>query len=60
MGDTKPVVPGAPVNAAKETATLLRKLKGVKDRSSNDARYLRRQLRAFGHKGGLRALDGGK
>lgn len=60
MSDTKPVVPGAPVNAAKESATLLRKLKAMKDRSSLEARSIRRALRELGHKGGLRAKGGVK
>ena len=50
----------APVNAAKETAALLRKLKGMKDRSSLEARAIRRALRAIGHKGGMRTKDGAK
>jgi hypothetical protein len=49
----------SPTNAAKETATLLRKLKAIKDRSSLEARSLRRALRAIGHKGGMRTAPKG-
>jgi hypothetical protein len=60
MGDPKP--PAAASKAASvttpathEAGVLLRKLKGMKDRSSLEARAIRRALRAIGHKGGLRA-----
>jgi hypothetical protein len=57
--DPKSATPATPASVAKETAALLRKLKGMKDRSSLEARSIRRALRAIGHKGGLRAQDGG-
>ena len=36
---------------------LIRKLRGIKNKSSGEARALRRMLRKSGHRGGLRTVQ---